>query len=66
MTNDELARIRQWCDAKIPTVTDPHVLAETIKLRDAVALIEANGRLGRKARHRFKVWPRVGAGLGGG
>jgi len=44
MTHEDFARICAWCDAQIGKVTEPHPLAEIVKLRDAIAIFEANGK----------------------
>jgi hypothetical protein len=39
MTPKEISRIREWCEAQMATVSDPRVLAEIIKLRDALSVV---------------------------
>jgi hypothetical protein len=44
MTPNEMARMREWCEAQMATTTDPRVLAEIIKLRDVLTAFDAPRR----------------------
>jgi hypothetical protein len=44
MSPEELKRIREWCYQQMATRTNPHLLAEIVKLCDEVAILEAGGR----------------------
>jgi hypothetical protein len=44
MTPDELKRIREWCQQRLGTISDPAARVELMKLANAVATAEAGGK----------------------